>query len=152
MLIFRVWATCDNTPWAKPKEVTHLEYQTILNTGTRLTFALTFQQVGLFLDNYSKNILGIVVDKRDYHKDSGKLPYYYSRGWHLGIFGVGMCRPGLQIGTPFYRPHPPPPPPPPLRATTTNVFWLKRVHESKGRMTRSSKCYPCINLSEPNFS
>ena len=20
---------------------------------------------------------------------------------HLGIFGVGMCRPGLQIGTPF---------------------------------------------------
>ena len=22
-------------------------------------------------------------------------------GRHLGIFGVGMCRPGLQIGTPF---------------------------------------------------
>ena len=22
-------------------------------------------------------------------------------GGHLGIFGVGMCRPGLQIGTPF---------------------------------------------------
>ena len=84
-----------------PKEVTHLQYQTILNNGTRLTFALTFQQVGLFLDNYSKNILGIVVDKRDYHNDSGKLPYYYSRGWHLGIFGVGMCRPGHQIGTPF---------------------------------------------------
>ena len=25
----------------------------------------------------------------------------YSRGGHLGIFWVGMCRPGLQIGTPF---------------------------------------------------
>ena len=24
-----------------------------------------------------------------------------SRGGHLGIFLVGMCRPGLQIGTPF---------------------------------------------------
>ena len=23
------------------------------------------------------------------------------RGGHLGIFRVGMCRPGLQIGTPF---------------------------------------------------
>ena len=23
------------------------------------------------------------------------------RGGHLGIFWVGMCRPGLQIGTPF---------------------------------------------------
>ena len=23
------------------------------------------------------------------------------RGGHLGIFKVGMCRPGLQIGTPF---------------------------------------------------
>ena len=22
-------------------------------------------------------------------------------GGHLGIFGVGMCRPGIQIGTPF---------------------------------------------------
>ena len=22
-------------------------------------------------------------------------------GGHLGIFGVGMCRPGLKIGTPF---------------------------------------------------
>ena len=22
-------------------------------------------------------------------------------GGHLGIFGVGMCRPGLPIGTPF---------------------------------------------------
>ena len=29
--------------------------------------------------------------------------YYRTRAWgrHLGIFGVGMCRPGLQIGTPF---------------------------------------------------
>ena len=27
---------------------------------------------------------------------SGKTP-----GGHLGIFGVGMCRSGLQIGTPF---------------------------------------------------
>ena len=25
----------------------------------------------------------------------------YPRGGHLGIFWVGMCRPGLQIGTPF---------------------------------------------------
>ena len=24
-----------------------------------------------------------------------------TRGGHLGIFWVGMCRPGLQIGTPF---------------------------------------------------
>ena len=24
-----------------------------------------------------------------------------SRGGHLGIFWVGICRPGLQIGTPF---------------------------------------------------
>ena len=24
-----------------------------------------------------------------------------ARGGHLGIFWVGMCRPGLQIGTPF---------------------------------------------------
>ena len=24
-----------------------------------------------------------------------------ARGRHLGIFWVGMCRPGLQIGTPF---------------------------------------------------
>ena len=24
-------------------------------------------------------------------------------GGHLGIFLVGMCRPGLQIGTPFYK-------------------------------------------------
>ena len=24
-------------------------------------------------------------------------------GGHLGIFWVGMCRPGLQIGTPFYK-------------------------------------------------
>ena len=23
--------------------------------------------------------------------------------FHLGIFWVGMCRPGLQIGTPFYK-------------------------------------------------
>ena len=23
------------------------------------------------------------------------------RGGHLGVFWVGMCRPGLQIGTPF---------------------------------------------------
>ena len=26
-----------------------------------------------------------------------------SGGWHLGIFWVGMCRPGLQIGTPLYK-------------------------------------------------
>ena len=25
----------------------------------------------------------------------------YFPGGHLGIFWVGMCRPGLQIGTPF---------------------------------------------------
>ena len=25
----------------------------------------------------------------------------YARGGHLGVFWVGMCRPGLQIGTPF---------------------------------------------------
>ena len=25
----------------------------------------------------------------------------YSRGRHLSIFWVGICRPGLQIGTPF---------------------------------------------------
>ena len=30
------------------------------------------------------------------------LPMYCARGGgHLGIFWVGMCRPGLQIGTPF---------------------------------------------------
>ena len=28
-------------------------------------------------------------------------PVFGSRGGHLGIFWVGMCRPGLQIGTPF---------------------------------------------------
>ena len=26
---------------------------------------------------------------------------YIHPGGHLGIFWVGMCRPGLQIGTPF---------------------------------------------------
>ena len=26
-----------------------------------------------------------------------------TRGGHLGIIWVGMCRPGLQIGTPFYK-------------------------------------------------
>ena len=30
-----------------------------------------------------------------------KLVYSLPRGGHLGIFWVGMCRPGLQIGTPF---------------------------------------------------
>ena len=29
------------------------------------------------------------------------LLYSQGGGGHLGIFGVGMCRPGLQIGTPF---------------------------------------------------
>ena len=29
-----------------------------------------------------------------------------SRGGHLGIFWVGMCRPGLQIGTPFLKKFP----------------------------------------------
>ena len=30
------------------------------------------------------------------------FPAWYGRGeTHLGIFGVGMCHPGLQIGTPF---------------------------------------------------
>ena len=28
------------------------------------------------------------------------------RGGHLGIFWVGMCRPGLQIGTPFLKKFP----------------------------------------------
>ena len=27
-------------------------------------------------------------------------------GGHLGIFWVSMCRPGLQIGTPFYKKFP----------------------------------------------
>ena len=26
---------------------------------------------------------------------------FNARGGHLGIFWVGMCRPGLQIGTPY---------------------------------------------------
>ena len=26
---------------------------------------------------------------------------YARGGGHLGVFWVGMCRPGLQIGTPF---------------------------------------------------
>ena len=30
--------------------------------------------------------------------EGGKIP---GGGGHLGIFWVGMCRPGLQIGTPF---------------------------------------------------
>ena len=31
-------------------------------------------------------------------EENGKLP---GGGGHLGIFWVGMCRLGLQIGTPF---------------------------------------------------
>ena len=30
-----------------------------------------------------------------------RIPPGGGRGGHLGIFSVGMCRPGLQIGTPF---------------------------------------------------
>ena len=33
----------------------------------------------------------------------GSIP---ARGGHLGIFWVGMCRPGLQIGTPFWKKFP----------------------------------------------
>ena len=29
-----------------------------------------------------------------------------ARGGHLGIFWVGMCRPGLQNGTPFWKKFP----------------------------------------------
>ena len=41
-----------------------------------------------------------------FHKEPKRLSYksYHEaqpRGGHLGIFWVGMCRPGLQIGTPF---------------------------------------------------
>ena len=33
--------------------------------------------------------------------DPGKQRGGSPGGGHLGIFCVGMCRPGLQIGTPF---------------------------------------------------
>ena len=29
------------------------------------------------------------------------VSFIFTWGGHLGIFRVGMCRPGLQIGTPF---------------------------------------------------
>ena len=35
--------------------------------------------------------------KDNFKQQGGFLP----GGGHLGIFQVGMCRPGLQIGTPF---------------------------------------------------
>ena len=53
------------------------------------------------------------LKKSDYHFSLGQLyilnnhidnhivPDHRPRGGHLGIFWVGMCCPGLQIGTPF---------------------------------------------------
>ena len=35
-----------------------------------------------------------------------KAAVHLARGGHLGIFWVGMCRPGLQNGTPFWKKFP----------------------------------------------
>ena len=35
------------------------------------------------------------------HDNKQLLDEVFARGGHLGIFWVGMCRPGLQIGAPF---------------------------------------------------
>ena len=35
-----------------------------------------------------------------------EVPVFQPRGGHLAIFWVGMCRPGLQIGTPFQKKFP----------------------------------------------
>ena len=40
-------------------------------------------------------------EKKNYQVYAFQPPGLQTRGGHLGIFQVGMCRPGLQNGTPF---------------------------------------------------
>ena len=51
-----------------------------------------------------KTLLIAIRSKPSFHatRDMSRLLTGVTpRGGHLGIFWVGMCRPGLQIGTPF---------------------------------------------------
>ena len=45
---------------------------------------------------HSQNDLG-----EQYKMSHKSLYFVLGGGGHLGIFWAGMCRPGLQIGTPF---------------------------------------------------
>ena len=45
----------------------------------------------------------LYIDSRAALNDRDLDPGGGSGGGHLGIFWVGMCRPGLQIGTPFWK-------------------------------------------------
>ena len=46
---------------------------------------------------YDQYGISALVSQTSFHGETSGS----ARGGHLGIFWVGMCRPGLQIGTPF---------------------------------------------------
>ena len=79
-----------------------------LSQGKRILcdFLNNLSSVDLFYEEKSwnetscKKLLGLYSVKRLIAtKQYAAVPF--ARGGHLGIFWVGMCRPGLQIGTPF---------------------------------------------------
>ena len=61
------------------------------------TFSASYCYFGVPL----KNITGCLENTNLENADLENADLENTRGGHLGILGVGMCRPGLQIGNPF---------------------------------------------------